>query len=266
MPAEHIIDIVVETKDNVSPGLDRANKKLRGFEKSIERTQARLKDFTKADYEVMLRAIDRVTPVGSRAREMLRSITGRTYSATIGAIDRTAIKVREARARLTALTGKAWMVTIAAKNTISEKASGAVSGVVQSVTGMGAQMIAGAGIGYGIYDTVKTYKDFQQQMSTVAAISGASGSELDALTAKAKEMGASTSFSATEAAKAFEYMGMAGWKSSEMMSGIAGIMNLAAASGEELASVSDIVTDALTAFGLKASDSAHFADVLNHSQ
>ena len=262
MPAEHIIDIVVETKDNVSPGLDRANKKLRGFEKSIERTQARLKDFTKADYEVMLRAIDRVTPVGSRAREMLRSITGRTYSATIGAIDRTAIKVREARARLTALTGKAWMVTIAAKNTISEKASGAVNGVVQSVTGMGAQMIAGAGIGYGIYDTVKTYKDFQQQMSTVAAISGASGSELDALTAKAKEMGASTSFSATEAAKAFEYMGMAGWKSSEMMSGIAGIMNLAAASGEELASVSDIVTDALTAFGLKASDSAHFADVL----
>ena len=262
MPAEHIIDIVVETKDNVSPGLDRANKKLRGFEKSIERTQARLKDFTKADYEVMLRAIDRVAPVGSRVREMLRSITGRTYSATIGAIDRTAIKVREARARLTALTGKAWMVTIAAKNTISEKASGAVNGVVQSVTGMGAQMIAGAGIGYGIYDTVKTYKDFQQQMSTVAAISGASGSELDALTAKAKEMGASTSFSATEAAKAFEYMGMAGWKSSEMMSGIAGIMNLAAASGEELASVSDIVTDALTAFGLKASDSAHFADVL----
>ena len=262
MPAEHIIDIVVETKDNVSPGLDRANKKLRGFEKSIERTQARLKDFTKADYEVMLRAIDRVAPVGSRVREMLRSITGRTYSATIGAIDRTAIKVREAQARLTALTGKAWMVTIAAKNTISEKASGAMSGVVQSVTGMGAQMIAGAGIGYGIYDTVKTYKDFQQQMSTVAAISGASGSELDALTAKAKEMGASTSFSATEAAKAFEYMGMAGWKSSEMMSGIAGIMNLAAASGEELASVSDIVTDALTAFGLKASDSAHFADVL----
>ena len=262
MPAEHIIDIVVETKDNVSPGLDRANKKLRGFEKSIERTQARLKDFAKADYEVMLHAIDRVTPVGSRAREMLRSITGRTYSATIGAIDRTAIKVREAQARLTALTGKAWMVTIAAKNTISEKASGAVSGMVQSVTGMGAQMIAGAGIGYGIYDTVKTYKDFQQQMSTVAAISGASGSELDALTAKAKEMGASTSFSATEAAKAFEYMGMAGWKSSEMMSGIAGIMNLAAASGEELASVSDIVTDALTAFGLKAADSGHFADVL----
>lgn len=262
MAAEHVIDIVVQTQDNVSPGLDRASKKLRGFDKSVEKTRARLKEFAKADYEVVLRAIDRVTPVGSRARETLRGITGHTYSTTIGAIDRTAIKVREAQARLTALTGKAWMVTIAAKNTISEKASGAVNGAVQSVTGMGAQMIAGAGIGYGIYDTIKTYKDFQQQMSTVSAISGATGSELDALTAKAKEMGAITSFSATESAKAFEYMGMAGWKSEDMISGIAGIMNLAAASGEELGHVSDIVTDALTAFGLKASDSAHFADVL----
>ena len=262
MAAEHVIDIVVQTQDNVSPGLDRASKKLRGFDKSVEKTQARLKEFAKADYEVVLRAIDRVTPVGSRARETLRGITGRTYNTTIGAIDRTAIKIREAQARLTALTGKAWMVTIAAKNTISEKASGAVNGAVQSVTGMGAQMIAGAGIGYGIYDTIKTYKDFQQQMSTVAAISGATGGELDALTAKAKEMGAITSFSATESAKAFEYMGMAGWKSEDMISGIAGIMNLAAASGEELGHVSDIVTDALTAFGLKASDSAHFADVL----
>lgn len=96
MAAEHVIDIVVQTQDNVSPGLDRANKKLRGFEKSVERTQARLKNFAKADYEVVLRAIDRVTPAISRARETLRSITGRTYNATIGAIDRTAIKVREA--------------------------------------------------------------------------------------------------------------------------------------------------------------------------
>lgn len=262
MAAEHVIDIVVQTQDNVSPGLDRASKKLRGFDKSVEKTQARLKGFARAEYEVVLRALDRITPTSMRASERLRSLTGRSYNAVIGAIDRTAAKVREAQTRLTALTGKAWMVTIAAKNTISEKASGAVNGAVQSVTGMGAQMIAGAGIGYGIYDTIKTYKDFQQQMSTVAAISGATGGELDALTAKAKEMGAITSFSATESAKAFEYMGMAGWKSEDMISGIAGIMNLAAASGEELGHVSDIVTDALTAFGLKASDSAHFADVL----
>lgn len=262
MAAEHVIDIVVETKDNVSPGLDRAKKKLSGFEKSIEKTQARLNAFAKADYEVVLRAIDRITPASGKARDTLRSLAGRTYNATISAIDRTAIKVREAQARLTALTSKAWMVTIAAKNTVAAKASGAVSGAVQSVTGMGGQMLAGAGIGYGIYDTIKTYKDFQAQMSTVAAISGATGTELDALTEKAKEMGASTSFSASDAGKAFEYMAMAGWKSGEMISGISGIMDLAAASGEDLGRVSDIVTDALTAFGLQAADSGHFADVL----
>lgn len=109
---------------------------------------------------------------------------------------------------------------------------------------------------------VKITADFDEQMSKVKAISGATGDEFDALRDKAREMGAKTKFSATEAAQAFEYMAMAGWKTNDMLDGIEGIMNLAAASGVELASTSDIVTDALTAFGLKASDSGHFADVL----
>lgn len=110
--------------------------------------------------------------------------------------------------------------------------------------------------------SVKTFMDFEGQMSRVKAISGATTEEFDALNEKAKEMGETTSFTATEAAEAFEYMGMAGWKSEQMIDGIAPIMDLAAASGEELASVSDIVTDALTAFGLEAKDAAAFADVL----
>ena len=108
----------------------------------------------------------------------------------------------------------------------------------------------------------KVGADFESAMSEVSAISGATGAELDALTQKAKEMGASTKFSASESAEAFKYMAMAGWETSDMLDGISGVMNLAAASGEELAEVSDIVTDAITAFGLQASDSAHFADVL----
>ena len=109
---------------------------------------------------------------------------------------------------------------------------------------------------------VKVGSDFESGMSKVQAISGATGEEIDKLTEKAKEMGAKTKFSASESAEAFQYMAMAGWKTEDMLNGIEGIMNLAAASGEELASVSDIVTDALTAFGLQAKDSAHFADVL----
>lgn len=109
---------------------------------------------------------------------------------------------------------------------------------------------------------VKTATDFEAGMSEVKAISGATGSEFDALRDKAIEMGAKTKFSASDSADAFKYMAMAGWDASQMMDGIAGIMDLAAASGEDLATTSDIVTDALTAFGLQASDSAHFAGVL----
>ena len=109
---------------------------------------------------------------------------------------------------------------------------------------------------------VKTDSDFDSSMSQVAAVSGATGDDFDKLRAKAHEMGAKTKFSASEAADAMNYMAMAGWKTNDMLSGIEGIMNLAAASGEDLASTSDIVTDALTAFGLSASDSGHFADIL----
>ena len=114
----------------------------------------------------------------------------------------------------------------------------------------------------GLTASAKSFMDFESGMSKVAAISGATGNDLTALTEKAKEMGATTKFSATESAEAFSYMAMAGWKSEQMLDGIAPVMNLAAASGEELAGVSDIVTDALTAFGLQASDAAGFADVL----
>lgn len=125
-------------------------------------------------------------------------------------------------------------------------------------------ILAGAATAIGAIGTasVKVGSDFEASMSKVAAISGATGDDLKALTDKAKEMGATTKFSASESADALQYMAMAGWKTDDMLSGLEGIMNLAAASGEDLATTSDIVTDALTAFGLTAEDSTHFADIL----
>lgn len=141
-------------------------------------------------------------------------------------------------------------------NKISDLAKGAIktttaviSGAATGITGLGAAAI-------------KVGASFEKSMSNVAAISGATGDELKSLTDKAKEMGAKTKFSASESADAFSYMAMAGWKTTDMLNGIEGIMNLAAASGEDLATTSDIVTDALTAFKLTAADSGHFADVL----
>lgn len=109
---------------------------------------------------------------------------------------------------------------------------------------------------------VQVGADFESQMSKVEAISGASGDELVDLGNKAKQMGATTKFTATEAAQAFEYMAMAGWKTGDMLDGVEGIMYLAAAAGEDLGVTSDIVTDALTAMGYSAGDASHFADVM----
>lgn len=132
-----------------------------------------------------------------------------------------------------------------------------------------AAMLAAGGIKRGIDEITAALKacvsasaDFEYAMSGVGAIANASSDEMDSLTAKAKEIGATTVFTAGQAAEALQYMALAGWTSEEMLSGVDGVISLAAASGENLATVSDIVTDALTAFGLSAEDSGHFVDVL----
>jgi len=109
---------------------------------------------------------------------------------------------------------------------------------------------------------VKVGSDFEAGMSEVGAISGATGNDLKMLEEKAKEMGATTKFSASESAEALKYMAMAGWDTTQMLDGLDGVMMLAASSGEDLGLVSDIVTDALTAFGMEAKEASNFADLL----
>ena len=141
-----------------------------------------------------------------------------------------------------------------------KKLSGiAATGVKGTVKSIAAISTALAGVATA---AVKVGSDFEEGMSRVKAISGATQEEMQALTEKAKEMGYKTKFSARESADAFYYMAQAGWKTQDMLDGIAGVMDLAAASGADLASTSDIVTDALTSFGLEASQAGHFADVL----
>lgn len=138
-------------------------------------------------------------------------------------------------------------------NEAISKTKAQLGGVIGTAAALGAALYAGP---------VKKAAEFQAQMSTVQALSGATGSDLAKLTALAKEMGATTQFTAVESGKALEYMAMAGWKTNQMIAGLPGIMNLAAASGEELGIVSDIVTDALTALGMTADDTGRFVDVL----
>ena len=134
-------------------------------------------------------------------------------------------------------------------DTLSSAGSVLTKGITTPIIGAGAA-------------AVKTTADFDSSMSKVSAVSGAVGKDFEALRSKAREMGATTKFSASDAADAMNYMAMAGWKTEDMLDGISGIMNLAAASGEDLATTSDIVTDALTAFGKSAEDSGRLADIM----
>ena len=135
-------------------------------------------------------------------------------------------------------------------------ASRGLSVVTKAIAGVSTAIAA-----VGTY-AVKMGSDFESAMSEVAAISGATAEDIDRLTEKAKQMGATTKFSASQSAEAFKYMAMAGWKTEDMLNGIEGIMNLAAASGEDLGVSSDIVTDALTAMGYAAGDAGRLADVM----
>lgn len=201
---------------------------------------------------------DAATPIIHAAMDSVEMFSGMAGFAELGAEDTASPVIDDVTDKLSEYAGKTWNATVGVVNAVTSPLS-----KIGSIAGNPiAQAGAAAGVSFGVADTVDTYKDFESMMSSVKAISNASESDFAALTEKAKQMGADTKFSAVESAEAFNYMAMAGWKTKDMMGGIEGIMSLAAASGEDLGSTSDIVTDALTAFGMQASESTHFADVL----
>lgn len=214
---------------SVGSGFDAASKKASGFEKSVNQTKKSLLAMLKEKYQILLEAKDRITPTVKQAITYVKSLTSKAWKVTLKAVDLVTSPVRR------------------------------VFGLLQSpLVAAGVTISAGAGIA----DTVKTYADFEAAMSEVKAISGATSEEFAQLTEKANQMGAVTKFTASESAEAFKYMAQAGWDAKEMMDGIEGLMALTAASGEDLGTTSDIVTDALTAFGMAAKDSGRFADVM----
>lgn len=237
------IEIPVEVVDETSEGitqtinglqklnkaLQQTNSKTTQYEKSSQKTQKTLASWARQKYEVLLSVKDKVSPILKTIGSGLKSFGSKTFSITMKAVDLITAPVR---------------------------------GILNILKNPLFQAGAVLGVSFGIKDTIDTYKNFEAAMSKVQAISGATSSELVKLTDKAKEMGSTTKFTAAQSAEAFNYMAMAGWKPEQMLDGIEGILNLAAASGEDLGTTSDIVTDAMTAFRMEASEATHFADVL----
>lgn len=220
---------VSKTASEVGRSTSQSRQQVSAFDKTVEKSQKSLSNWVKQKYQLIIEAKDKVSPIISKISSGVKSFAGKTWSTTLKAID---------------------LVTSPIKKIFS---------ILKSPL-----MAAGLtlSLGAGLTSSVQTFAGFEAAMSQVKAISGATGEEFAKLTTKAKQMGATTKFTATESAEAFQYMAMAGWKTEDMLNGIEGIMNLAAASGEDLGTTSDIVTDALTAFNLTAKDSGHFSDVL----
>ena len=249
----------------------------RGFTKGIQQAQQSLQGLVKTTTVLspavssasknMSSATSSVKGVQQAAQSATSSITklkqaGSNVTVNIKAKNNASSTINQVQSQLNGFKGKVYTATVAVKQKMTGAVGAASNKLNGALLGAGAQMAAMGGIGFGIFDAVKGYADFEEEMSAVKAISGATADEFQRLKEKAIQMGADTKFSALESAQAFKYMGMAGWKTEDMIGGIAGIMNLAAASGEDLAMTSDIVTDSLSAFGLQAKDSAMFADVL----
>ena len=270
--ANRIKGITVEIGGDTT-GLEKA---LKSVNTTIKSTQSALKDVNK-----LLKLDPSNTELLSQKQKLLKDAIGATKekldslkqaqeqakqqleNGTLGqdkydALQREIIETEQELRRLQeqAATTNAALEKMDVIGSKMESVGNSISSAGQKMMPL-TTVIGGLGIA-----AVKTAADFDSAMSQVAAVSGATGDDLHALRDKAREMGEKTKFSASEAAEAMNYMAMAGWKTEDMLGGLDGIMNLAAASGEDLATTSDIVTDALTAFGLSASDSSHFADIL----
>lgn len=252
---------------------DTASDKIAGVEDAVDKTNG-------MSANVGIGVDDAATAALNGVEDIVGEIDGNSAVVDVEADDAATGVLNDVDDKVSKINGS----TATVEATASDSASGplvAVKDLVDELSGMRADIpvnIVGSGAegikslvastagvmgaSFGVADSVNTFGGFEAGMSQVKAISGATADEMVDLTAKAKEMGATTKFTATESAEAMNYMAMAGWKPKQMLNGISGIMALAAASGESLASTSDIVTDAITAFNMKAEDADRFSDVL----
>lgn len=225
---------------------DQAQKSVEEVAKSAEKTGKQVEKSAK----------DSASKAGQAAKQGADTAAKGTESAS-SKMQNSHKKVKDTAKESADGSKKSWEESNQSTVASTESATSKMAGLMKkTAAAVGVASVAAA------KKTIDVGKSFEAGMSEVQAISGASGKDLEKLSAKAKQMGATTKFSATESATALKYMAMAGWKTNQMVSGLSGVMNLAAASGEDLGTVSDIVTDSMTAFGLKAKDSGHFADVL----
>lgn len=225
-----VIDIVAQVTDATEVGTNSAQRNISRLEKSIMQLQSQIQSMRgKSKLEVIA---------------MLKDMASQGIQGVLNAGKK--------------LAGKVWTVTLKAVDMVSAPFRKVIGLLTNPIT----QVAAFAGITFGLADTINTFKDFEQGMANVKAISGATEEEFAALETTARQLGESTMFSAAQAAEAMENLAMAGWKSDDIIAGMPGLLDLAAAGSVDLATAADVVSSALAQFNMGADEAARVADVL----
>ena len=274
--ADRVIQIIIETNDKTGGSLGALQKSLMAMDAAVNKLHNKLHAFASQKLATTLSLVDRVTTPGSRINSFLKSLVNKVYNISMRVNDSALGKIRQVEASLMKLAARAWTIGINVRDNVTGKIRGLTDGLLMGAGGLGVGMLGTAGIGYGVVNAAQSYMDFEKQMSRVQAVRGLekNSSEMIDLTEKAKELGATTAWTRSEAAQAMYYQAMAGWSVPQILAATPAIMNLASAGGTDLATTSDIVTDSLTGFHVNANetyrDSAgrvvnaaeHYADVM----
>ncbi|MBR2182950.1 MAG: phage tail tape measure protein [Acidaminococcaceae bacterium] len=257
--ADFVLSAVLSLRDQLTGRAKNAQKAIQGVRSAAEKAAPAVSGIS----STLDKAGRSAETTAAKAERLKRSLSGikSNYYTTIKGRDELSPVLDRVSAKIKRVTSSTAFANF--KQNLGDKFSGGLKDMASGMMmGAGMQMLGGAGIGFGLYNGIKSAMDFDAAMSGVRAITNATQEDFDKLRSKALEMGATTKFTATESAQALNFMGMAGWNADQSVKGLPGIMHLAAASGEDLAMVSDIVTDSMSAFGLEAEKSGQFADVL----
>ncbi|MBQ4494157.1 MAG: phage tail tape measure protein [Selenomonadaceae bacterium] len=277
--ADRTIEIVVDVRDNTNGKVKGLANQLKELDRTAQRLANRFKSFATMKYRAMIELIDRVTEPGNRINNLLRRLAGAAWRVSLHLTDGALGKLRQVESLLMRITSRAYNIAVNVKDNLRGKFGGLLNGAAMGA-GMLMPLGGAMGVGFGVANGIQAYAGFEQQMSRVQAIRQLSkdSTEMKALTQLAKDLGMQTAWTRQQVGQAMEYQALAGWNTNQILQSTPHLLNLASAGGLDLGRTSDIVTDAMTAFGLKAEETytnkqgrqvnavEHFADMLAKMQ
>lgn len=272
----------VKVNDRASSVVNRINNRMRSIKRSvsstisandrassvINRVKTRMASIVNKPKDLILSAKDKVSDIVGRVKAKIQNLKAETIVKITGKAEQAMSTISRTQSKLKEFVGRKYQATVSLIDNASSALAGLDGKITSFTSGATRKFLALAAAaataigGIGVGSAVTGFASFEQSMKNVQAVSGATQQEFETLTKKARYMGATTKFTAKESADAFYYMGMAGWKTQDMLSGITGVLSLASAGQTDLALTSDIVTDGLTALGLTAKDTGMFVDTM----